>query len=598
MTLPLSIIPVLREQMLALPPAPLDKEEEPLRALLRVVQALSHLLPREKAQARKTLVIGNPRPRHYVLGMLDPNDVDAKEDLARFLKTRTASLTCHRLDPMEFDVAFRNAYEGEAAAEYELKAAARRSAVWNGGHDAAPVSLPPAGADNFSTVVDLTDQAEFQRNLSRPEVELTNREFTRLALREFVNAGASDLHAESSNEGGRIRFRCDGVLFTRWSGIPLPRMREICSAFAQMARVQSTDMKFTRLDSSIQLRVLRKGQPVNVEFRFSSVPAIPQPEIVLRSQSQVIRDLDRVGLLDFQLEALRLAMSQPQGIILVTGPTGSGKTNTLEGVFTELSAAGDSKIIEIADPPEIVSPGRTQIPITGRFSWMDGFLSAMRQDPETIAVGELRSREAVHVALDAALTGHLVLATFHTVDVETTFTRLFKMEIPSDLLADALNAVHSQRLVRILCPECKQVDQAGSISFGVTVYAPRGCAACYGTGWKGRTAIGEVLLVREEIKDWIRGGFPPPRIVAQARKYGWLVSMKDVARLKVKEGSTSLAEVQRVMRLTVQEMAGGSQERPAAYYESEAAVPTQNPGPPPVHAPDDYVDADYVDVTE
>lgn len=256
--------------------------------------------------------------------------------------------------------------------------------------------------------------------------------------------------------------------------------------------------------------------------------------------------------------------------------TGSGKTNTLQGIFSFLQAPDDKKIIESADPLEVYSKYRSQMPITKTNTWMDGFHAKLRQDPDVIAIGELRSKETVNVALDAALTGHLVLSTFHTVNVETTFTRFYKMEIPRDLLADGLNMILSQRLVRVLCQECKQEDMERTKAYlsptaraaGQRIFEPKGCPACYGQGFKGRTAIAELLYMRDEVKDWIAGGRDGKEIVKEACARQWMLTMKQVAGIKIQAGTTSFKEVERVMKLSV-----------------ETPVAERSPVPPDANAP-------------
>jgi type II secretory ATPase GspE/PulE/Tfp pilus assembly ATPase PilB-like protein len=358
-------------------------------------------------------------------------------------------------------------------------------------------------------------------------------------------------------------------------------------------------MQFKPLNSVIKIRVLKNNVPTDVELRFASTPALPIPEIVLRSQSDVIDQLDKVGLLPAQHDQILRALDEPQGIFLVTGPVGSGKTNTLLGCCSYLQGPDNRKIMESGDPIEVYSDFRTQVPITKHASWMDVFHSKLRMNPDTMYLGELRSVETVSVALEAALTGHLVLSTFHTINVAGTFTRLFKMGIPRDLLADGLNAILSQRLVRVLCMECRTEDaertaamlNPSQLARGLRIYKPDGCPECFGTGFKGRTAVIELLVMNDDIRDAIIAGVDSKEIVAAAVKSRIMLSMQQVARYKIFQGTTSFKEVHRVMKLAVEDvMTDFSPSRAAQSHSSASDSPEADDNAA-------AIDAEYEDVT-
>lgn len=544
------------------PPTPPATAQTLLKDRRRRVKAAASVLAKHRAELYRVVILDRPGARKFVVGSCGELDVDAHEELARLLGTSAQLLKIEVLSVEEYEALFAEAYlSGDSLQMQEEIASARTGAQWSPTGATAPQQSTYNAASERDGVEDLTNMEEYYNNIKRPPHELTTLEFVRLILWEFIRAKGTDLHSEIGSSSGRIRFRADGVLFVRWSDIPKEKMRQINSSLCAMSRLAPADMQFKPLNSVIKLLVLKMGQPTEVELRFASTPAAPLPEVVLRSQSDVIDKLDKVGLLSVQYPQVLQALDEPQGIFLVTGPVGSGKTNTLLGCCSYLQGP-DRKIMESGDPIEVYSDERTQIPITKECGWMEAFYSKLRMNPDSLYLGELRSFETVSVALEAALTGHLVLSTFHTINVATTFTRLFKMGIPRDLLADGLNAILSQRLVRVLCVECRKVDEkrtaamlnSAQIGSGLRIYEPNGCAECFGQGFKGRTAISEFLGMTDDIRDNIIGGMDSKEIVARAVKDRWMYSMQQVARFKIFQGTTSFKEVHRVMKLAVEEV--------------------------------------------
>lgn len=538
----------------------LPDDESEKKMLFKRTSELGQHLPDYKATRHKAIILDRLTKTNFLVGMVDASDGFAREEIARALLTASRHIRFVTLDPMAFDILYREIYSSQNGHKTTDKLTgannARQTQAWRASSEHKPLSLEAGGAtggDDFIAapqgVYDLTDLDAHRRWLAASENDLTVQEFLLLSLMEFVRSGASDYHMEAGSDYGRIRFRLDGVLFERWTKMPLDRFNRALSGLADMANQDRSQMKFRELNSVIKVRILLRGVPTEVELRFSSVPATPFPEIVLRLQADPITDLKRTGLYDDQLLQLELAYGQPQGIIIITGPTGSGKTNTLNGICEVLHSTPDMKICEIGDPIEIYSPRRTQVNVTPHCGWFNIFYTFLRQDPDAIVVGEMRKKESVEVALDASLTGHLVLGTFHTTNVETTFTRLYKMGIPRDLLADGLNAIHSQRLVRILCTNCRERDEEYSVIFASDVYKPVGCHRCYGSGYKGRTAVAEILTFNDEIRSWVRDGVHPSEIVAKASANKWFKEMSIVAARKMAEGLTSYKEVNRVLKI-------------------------------------------------
>jgi len=400
--------------------------------------------------------------------------------------------------------------------------------------------------------LDLTDIAEYEQNIRRNEAELTTQEFVRLILMEFLRSGSSDMHIEAGQPTGRIRFRYDNEMFVRWDNIPFVKIKQICMGMAETSGKDASQMKFKDIDSTVKVRALRQGRTVEVELRFVSQPTLYAPSIVLRSQLKPIRDIREVGFLPQQIADLKAAYSQKRGILIVTGATGSGKTNTLEAIYAALEEPDTRKIIEIGEPIEIRSPYRTQMSLRPNtpFTWWDAFYSCLRADPDIIGIGELRSAEHASVAINAALTGHLVLSTFHASNVEDTLSRMFQLGLPRENLSTGMNLILAQSLIKKLCTKCKVIDPNPSAVYDRPVYKAVGCPECFNKGTRGRTAIAELLYINDEVKEWIENRSLTARdVVLQAIQAGYLIPLKEVAREKVIAGITSEMEVAAVLGL-------------------------------------------------
>jgi type II secretory ATPase GspE/PulE/Tfp pilus assembly ATPase PilB-like protein len=400
--------------------------------------------------------------------------------------------------------------------------------------------------------IDLTDSEEYERNIRRNEAELTTQEFIRLILMEFLRSGSSDMHIEAGQPTGRIRFRYDSEMFVRWDNIPFVKIKQICMGMSEVSGKDATQMKFKDIDSTVKVRALREGRPVEIELRFVSQPTLYAPSIVLRSQLKPIRDINEVGFLPRQIADLKAAYSQKRGILIVTGATGSGKTNTLESIYAALEEPDTHKIIEIGEPIEIRSPYRTQMSLRPNtpFTWWDAFYSCLRADPDIIGIGELRSGEHASVAINAALTGHLVLSTFHAANVEDTLSRMFSLGLPRENLSTGLNLILAQALIKKLCERCKIVDPNPSEDYDNEVYKAVGCPDCFYKGTRGRTAMAELLYFNDEVKEWVEDRSLTARdVVQRAARAGFLIPMKEVARQKVQAGITSELEVAAVLGL-------------------------------------------------
>lgn len=369
-------------------------------------------------------------------------------------------------------------------------------------------------------------------------------------LQHAVKERASDIHVEPFENEIRIRFRIDDVLYEPMK--PLPRSLQ--AAIASRIKIMGNlDIAEKRLPQDGRIRLKIAGRDYDV--RLSTVPVAFGERLVLRllPDTQELLDLEKIGFNPTQLAALDRIMRRPNGIFLVTGPTGSGKTTTLHAALAKVNGP-DKNIITIEDPVEIMQKGVGQIEVNPKIhlSFATGLRAILRQDPNVVLVGEIRDRETAEIAIQASLTGHLVLSTLHTNDSASALTRLVDMGVEPFLVGSSLVAVLAQRLVRILCLECREaytttdeeLREIGVKPPGrpVTLYRAGDCPACSHTGYHGRIGIFELMTIDDEIRALISRNVDSKTIKATAVRQGMGTLRADGAR-KVLAGTTSVAEV-------------------------------------------------------
>jgi general secretion pathway protein E len=384
-------------------------------------------------------------------------------------------------------------------------------------------------------------------------------QFVNSTLYDALKAGASDIHLESDAAGLNVKFRLDGVLNVMGHMDGVQAAEQILSRIKVMAEL---DISERRVPQDGRLQVVRAGRAIDV--RVSVMPSIHGEDAVLRildrdSLAQELSGLTLRGLgfADASAKQIRRLASMPYGMLLVTGPTGSGKTTTLYAALSETHNSRD-KTITIEDPVEYQLPGVLQIPVNERkgLTFAVGLRSILRHDPDRILVGEIRDKETAQIAVQSALTGHLVFTTVHANGVLDVFSRFQQFDVDPYALSSAINGILAQRLVRKLCPVCArkatqaECDDATAYEFGAGhslehLRMPVGCAECRGTGYKGRFAIGEVLKLTPAIRTMIAGRSPVTEIEAAARQAG-LVTLRQQALRAAEAGATSIEEVNRV----------------------------------------------------
>jgi type IV pilus assembly protein PilB len=370
-------------------------------------------------------------------------------------------------------------------------------------------------------------------------------------IKEAVERGSSDIHFEPGDEEMRIRYRIDGVL-QEAATVPSSAVPAVVSRIKILSDLDIAERRIPQ-DGRISLEVSNKP----IDLRVATLPASYGEKVVMRilDQSKVMIELEELGMLPQALERFTKAFAQAHGAVLVTGPTGSGKSTSLYGALNQLNTI-EKNIITIEDPVEYQLPGITQVQVNNKagLSFASGLRSMMRADPDIIMVGEIRDRETAQIAIEAALTGHLVLSTLHTNDAPGAVTRLIEMGIEPFLVGSAVDCVVAQRLARLLCEECKrrttitaEVMRANGFNVGLDLeaYEPVGCARCGGSGYKGRIGLYEVMWVSDTIRS-LAVAREPSETIAHAAVHEGMMRLREDGLEKVRRGLTSIAEIARV----------------------------------------------------
>jgi general secretion pathway protein E len=381
-----------------------------------------------------------------------------------------------------------------------------------------------------------------------PVIRLVN-----LLITRAIETRASDIHFEPFEDRFRVRYRIDGVLHDVES--PPNRLQAaIVSRIKIMAKLNIAERRLPQ-DGRIMLRVRGK----EIDFRVSSIPTIHGESIVLRilDKSSIVLDIERLGFPEDTLVGFDELIQRPHGIILVTGPTGSGKTTTLYCALEKINSP-EKKIITVEDPVEYQLKGINQIQVKPSIGLNFGsaLRSIVRQDPDVILIGEIRDAETAEIAIHSALTGHLVLSTLHTNDAPSAVTRLIDMGMEDYLLSSTIIGILAQRLVRVACPHCrepyspdpailKEMKLNGDDLRGLKITEVKGCESCANTGYWGRTGIFEFLRVTDDIQGLILGK-KDSNIIKEAARRNGMRTLREDGWVKVKHGITTISEVLRV----------------------------------------------------
>jgi len=366
-----------------------------------------------------------------------------------------------------------------------------------------------------------------------------------LILMQAIRDRASDIHIEPFKNKINIRYRIDGVLYE----IPPPSRHLLPAIVSRIKILSNLDIAERRLpqDGAFFVKVENKG----IDIRVSTIPAIFGEKVVMRilDKSATPLNLGDLGFNPEELEKFRRAISSPNGLVLITGPTGSGKTTTLYAALNEIKSP-HKNISTVEDPVEYRMEGINQVQIKPGigFTFASALRAFLRQDPDIIMVGEVRDLETAQICIRASLTGHLVLSTLHTNDAPSAISRLMDIGLEPYLISSSLIMVGAQRLVRRLCPECKEAYETTPVlarDFGIKqelLYKPKGCDFCSHTGYRGRVAIYEIIVVNDKLRELIARGASLSEIKAKSKETG-LKSLLESGIKKAEEGLTSIEEV-------------------------------------------------------
>ncbi|MBT4364927.1 MAG: type II secretion system ATPase GspE [Desulfobacteraceae bacterium] len=404
--------------------------------------------------------------------------------------------------------------------------------------------------DNGSSIISEIEQtADLLDDTSdAPLIKLVNH-----IISQSIKARASDIHIEPYQNSFKVRYRVDGILYDLLSP-PKHVQPALISRIKVMARLNIAEK---RLPQDGRIEVKRGDQ--DIDIRVSTIPTSFGERVVLRllNKSTSLLSLSELGLNSENLETIKRLIKSPNGIILVTGPTGSGKTTTLYAALSSINTP-EINIITIEDPIEYQLKGIGQVQVNPKIglTFASGLRSTVRQDPDVILVGEIRDKETAGIAVQAALTGHLVFSTVHTNDSASAITRLVDIGVEPFLLSSSIAAVVAQRLIRVLCTECRmpyEPDDEAMESIGVgaevfkdkVIYRAKGCPDCFNTGYRGRKSIFEIMIPDENLKKMILKTHDSNQIKSIALKNN-MVSLRHDGIQKVLDGVTSIAEVLRV----------------------------------------------------
>jgi len=412
-------------------------------------------------------------------------------------------------------------------------------------------------------VVQTADDTGGIEDLSLKAIGEESSEVVRLVrstLRDALKIGASDIHLETVASGLVIKFRIDGILSQIKTIADAKQAEQTISRIKVLAELDITERRIPQ-----DGRFKAMDHQRFVDFRVSIMPSIYGEDAVLRildkqslyESTQQQLSLDSLGFEAEDMKTMRRLSHEPYGMLLVTGPTGSGKTTTLYAAITEINN-GQDKIITIEDPVEYQLPGVLQIPVNEKkgLTFARGLRSILRHDPDKIMVGEIRDPETANIAVQSALTGHLVFTTVHANNVFDVIGRFMHMNVDLHSFVSALNAILAQRLVRLICPHCAADDRPSPELLKESGLSPadvggyrfrvgRGCRECRGAGYKGRKAISELMVLNDELRELITGRAPVRQLKEAARANGTRF-LRDAAFLAVRKGETTLQEINRV----------------------------------------------------
>ncbi len=510
-------------------------------------ESVLKLVPPETAQKYQIIPLSRSGAS-LTIAMTDPTNVFAMDDIKFMTGYNVEPVVASEVAIVEAYLKYYGAGDGDEGelsedAPSTLEVATR-----------ALEEMPQIADDDVEVLEDLEEIDV--RDLEKQGGEAPVIRLVNLVLMSAIQKGASDIHIEPYEREFRVRFRIDGTLYNVMQ--PPMRFRDaITSRIKIMGKLDIAEKRLPQ-DGRIKIRFNDNGQGKEIDFRVSCLPTLFGEKIVMRllDRDKLMLDMTKLG---FELESLKryeAAIQKPWGMVLVTGPTGSGKTNTLYSSISRINTV-DTNILTAEDPVEFNMPGVNQVLVRENIglNFAAALRSFLRQDPDTILVGEIRDFETAEIAVKASLTGHLVLSTLHTNDAPSTINRLMNMGIEPFLVASSVNLICAQRLVRRICTACKEettIPPEALVDIGytpeeaqqVTPQKGAGCDRCNQTGYKGRVGLYEVMEITNEMRELILVGASAPELRRKAVEEGMLTLRLSGLR-KIQDGVTSIDEVVR-----------------------------------------------------
>ena len=497
------------------------------------------LIPLETARKYQVLPLSRAGST-LTIATIDPTDVFAMDDLQ--------FMTGFTIEPVVVaESAIREAIQKYYGAGPTPK-------LKQGGAGATVESRQPTGSEpgmGSATDRPIPPEDSGQADEEAPVVKLVNR-----ILSSALKQGASDIHIEPYEQELRVRFRIDGLLSTVMTP-PLSLKDAVTSRIKIMAKLDISEKRLPQ-DGRMKIRMKKEGRVGDLDLRVSVLPTLHGEKVVLRllDRDRLMLDMTQLGFEPESLRRFESAILKPYGMVLVTGPTGSGKTSTLYSSITRLNRT-DTNILTAEDPVEFNLPGINQVQVKEQIglTFATALRAFLRQDPNIVLVGEVRDLETAEIAIKAALTGHLVLSTLHTNDAASTVSRLTNMGVESFLVATSVHLICAQRLIRRICRQCRQADDppvealidagfAPSEAREILTYRGRGCDACNHTGYKGRVGLFEVMEIGDGLRELILRGGSSAQLKQKAIQ-GGMITLRASGLQKIRDGLTTLEEVLR-----------------------------------------------------
>ena len=512
-------------------------------SLFEVDESAVKLIPQEVSQKYMVLPLSRVGAT-LTLAMVDPTNVFAIDDI-KFM-------TGFSVEPVVVsEAAMQEAIDKYHGSPRELELVDVMNSIVNEANQ--KMNFDDDGGDvevlEEEEEIDLDDLEKASSDA--PVVKLVN-----VVLVDALRRGASDIHVEPYEKEFRVRFRIDGILYDIMR--PPMKMRDaITSRIKIMAKLDIAEKRLPQ-DGRIKIKAKLDGRSRELDFRVSTLPTLWGEKVVMRllDKDKLMLDMTKLGFEPESLERFKRQISRPYGMVLVTGPTGSGKTNTLYSALSSLNTP-ETNIMTAEDPVEFNLPGINQVQMKEQIglNFAAALRSFLRQDPNIILVGEIRDFETAEIAVKAALTGHLVLSTLHTNDAPSTVSRLMNMGIEPFLVATSVNLIQAQRLIRRICKDCKEevaTPPQALIDVGfspddaseIKIYRGVGCSTCNHTGYKGRVGLYEVMEVTDEVRELILVGASAFELRKKAVEDG-MMTLRVSGLFKIRQGITTIEEVVR-----------------------------------------------------